>query len=391
MMTDTDTGVPSGAVGDAAPVPAARVDAVAEIVREVFAAAGGERIDPPIIQPARPYIDLSGEDVRARLFLVEDPEGRQLCLRPDMTIPACRHHLAMADDPALPADYRVDGKVFRYAPPRSNRPAEFIQIGLERFSASDPLAADIGVCAVALEAVARGGGHVGRLMFGDAGLFPLVMQELGVSADMARRLTQGTRAAGKSSALAQPVSGPSKLAEALGALPEGEAAAALEEVFTLAGIAPVGGRTPAAIAQRLIEQAAQPGSGALDEAVVFAERLSAIEAAPRPALDALAALFSEMGVGIDDRLEAWAKRIDGLEAAGVDLSPAVLSIKFARQFDYYDGFVFEAQDLRLGPALVMAAGGRYDGLAQRLGSPAPLPGVGSMARPGRIARSADLP
>ena len=44
--------------------------------------AGYARIDPPLLQPAEPFLDLSGEDIRRRMFLTTDPQGREMCLRP---------------------------------------------------------------------------------------------------------------------------------------------------------------------------------------------------------------------------------------------------------------------------------------------------------------------
>ena len=49
---------------------------------------------PAILQPAEPFLDLSGEDIRKRMFLTTDPQGRELCLRPDLTIPVSRDYLA---------------------------------------------------------------------------------------------------------------------------------------------------------------------------------------------------------------------------------------------------------------------------------------------------------
>jgi ATP phosphoribosyltransferase regulatory subunit len=42
--------------------------------------------------------------------------------------------------------------------------------------------------------------------------------------------------------------------------------------------------------------------------------------------------------------------------------------------DYYTGFVFELTDGKANEPLV--AGGRYDDLLTRLGSPSPIPAVG---------------
>src|SRR5262249_59651580 len=58
-----------------------------------YTRAGYVRIDPPVLQPAEPFLDLSGEDIRRRMFLTTDPQGREMCLRPDLTIPVSRAYL----------------------------------------------------------------------------------------------------------------------------------------------------------------------------------------------------------------------------------------------------------------------------------------------------------
>jgi hypothetical protein len=49
-----------------------------------FAEAGYVRAEPPILQPAEPFLDLSGEDIRKSLYLTTDAGGEELCApRPD--------------------------------------------------------------------------------------------------------------------------------------------------------------------------------------------------------------------------------------------------------------------------------------------------------------------
>src|SRR6185503_12792805 len=62
-------------------------DARAEALVAAYERAGYRRVHPAILQPAEPFLDLSGEDIRKRMYLTADPEGRELCLRPDLTIP----------------------------------------------------------------------------------------------------------------------------------------------------------------------------------------------------------------------------------------------------------------------------------------------------------------
>ena len=65
------------------------------------------------------------------------------------------------------------------------------------------------------------------------------------------------------------------------------------------------------------------------------------------------------------------------------------SAAFGRSFGYYDGVLFEVRSAALGEDQPVAAGGRYDGLAARLGARLPTGAVGCMVRPGRaLGRSA---
>src|SRR5258706_10785126 len=69
-------------------------DARADALIASFERAGYARVAPAILQPAEPFLDLSGEDIRKRMYLTTDPQGHELCLRPDLTIPVSRDYLA---------------------------------------------------------------------------------------------------------------------------------------------------------------------------------------------------------------------------------------------------------------------------------------------------------
>src|ERR1700722_8091670 len=78
-----------------------------------FAQAGYIRAEPGILQPAEPFLDLSGEDIRKSLYLTTDPSGDELCLRPDLTIPVACDYLK-SDRAGQPAGFSYLGPVFRY-------------------------------------------------------------------------------------------------------------------------------------------------------------------------------------------------------------------------------------------------------------------------------------
>ena len=66
----------------------------AEALLSLFGREGFERIEPRILQPADAFVELSGEDIRRRIFVTQDADGTEWCLRPEYTIPVCRHYLA---------------------------------------------------------------------------------------------------------------------------------------------------------------------------------------------------------------------------------------------------------------------------------------------------------
>jgi len=53
------------------------------------------------------------------------------------------------------------------------------------------------------------------------------------------------------------------------------------------------------------------------------------------------------------------------------------SAAFVRDLDYYTGFVFEAVAAGRTDGKPTVGGGRYDGLARRLGASAEIPAVGA--------------
>ena len=81
-------------------------------------------------------------------------------------------------------------------------------------------------------------------------------------------------------------------------------------------------------------------------------------------------------VALDAALDLFESRTGFLAARGVDVSRIRFSTAFGRGLDYYTGYVFELHDPGARVMGQLVAGGRYDGLLTRLGSPKSIPAVG---------------
>jgi len=333
----------------------------------IFARAGAEPVDPPILQPADPFLDLLGEEFRHRIYLTADPQGRELCLRPDFTIPVAQHHAATKPAGARGL-YSYRGPVFRY---RADEPrGEFLQAGIESFGRPDTEAADAEILSLALESVRACGLEAPRLTLGDAGLFAALIAALDLPKVWSRRLTRHFgRPDSLSRDLAELRRQPAETGSALGALDPSAARALVREIVGSTGLGSAGGRTVAEIADRFIEQATlAAGSGVPPETVRLIERYLEVSGEPARALDDLGALARGAGLGLEPALSAFARRLELLRASGIDLTSVSFSTAFGRAVDYYTGFIFEIHDPAAGAPGQAAGGGRYDRLLTLLGA-----------------------
>src|SRR5919198_307275 len=174
------------------PTPTSQPDARAEALVAAFERAGYRRVAPAILQPAEPFLDLSGEDIRKRMYLTTDPQGHELCLRPDLTIPVPRHYLA-SSAAGKPQSFCYLGPVFRH---RDAGASEFLQAGIESFGRADTAAADAEMLALGIETTAHYGLDQPDVRMGDVALFSALVAALGLSrrARCARRLRSERRA-----------------------------------------------------------------------------------------------------------------------------------------------------------------------------------------------------
>jgi ATP phosphoribosyltransferase regulatory subunit len=184
---------------------------------------------------------------------------------------------------------------------------------------------------------------------------------------------------------------PSGLAEHAGLLAaiQGQDAKAVkgfvEDIIAIAGIARVGGRSAGEIAERFLARAANRSGGLPEEAREVLSRYLAVAGDPDAAANAIRALARDAGLDIARALDTFEERTGFLAARGVDIAGFVFAADFARNLDYYTGFIFEIRDLRRTEINLMVGGGRYDRLLQHLGAADEIPAVGCSFWLDRIA------
>ncbi len=372
------------------------LEAQAQRIMQVFIAKGYEAVAPAVLQPAAVYLDAIGEELRARTYVFTDAGGDELCLRPDLTVPACRLYLERHPDGAAPARYCYNGAAFRYQPLGATRahPREFRQAGIESFGDRERERAEAETVAIVLDALSATGLTGGKLRIGDLGLIRALLGSLEMPERWRQLLMHRFwRRTAFDAEIKRLSSAPGGAAEggvrdligALAGVGPDEAEITVASYLEREGIEHVGVRSLTEIAERLRWMAADAEAEPLAPATGdIIERYLAIRA---PALEAVGAIVAEVGdrgPGMAAAVAQFERRLGLLTAAGVELGSAEFSAEFGRTLEYYTGFVFEVVVPALGPSSPVAGGGRYDGLVRAAGASRDVPAVGAAIHTERL-------
>jgi histidyl-tRNA synthetase len=354
-------------------------------------------IDPPILERSSPFLNRSGEDIRRRMYIFSDPGGREVCLRPELTISACRTYLRQLQAPEDQARLSPErearlcyvGPAFRYESTSEGRYRQFYQAGAELIGARLKEAADAEILAVSLAALEATGFKDTLIEIGDLGILYAFIDRLPTgerSKTRLRRLALRNRneerfISALSAKQAADLNEPSEFGELARFLASTEPAKAellIKEVFALADVRHVGGRTPEEIVERLASRSARQSTEAISsELMQGVIELLAIRAEPASAFDAIRDHFRKFGIGsIDSMIERCEKRLRFLDAYRQIPVALEFNVGLRRGLEYYTGFVFEIFARGHKQIGHLCGGGRYDNLLEALGANVPVPAVG---------------
>jgi ATP phosphoribosyltransferase regulatory subunit len=391
------------AVGAGTPMSSRWIEAhvrQSTIITSIFARAGFEPIAPPVIQPAGLFLDLIGEDLRARTYVFTDPDGAELCLRPDLTVPTTQLYLDRFGDTGQPARLSYNGVVFRYQRGGGSlaRPREFTQAGIESFAPDNPEQAEAEILALSTESIRAAGLRAFTFRVGDLGIFNALLEAIDMPARwrtqlrhhfwhhaaFRRQLQKLMKPEEFGRSLAEPLFQAIEAARR-GSIRHGDAVADLERHLEARGLVVAGTRTLEEIAWQLEGLAADLKSPPLDpRAALLLDAYLKLSTPACAAAENIRTLLKDTQIDIDPALDRFEERLRLAAQEGLDIADAPFSGGFGRQFEYYTGFVFEILSPLLSEEAPLAGGGRYDRLLEAIGATRPIAAVGSAIHTDRL-------
>ena len=115
-----------------------------------FEKKGAIYLEIPTLLESDLLLDLYGEEINSRTYILNDPIKGNLMLRPDFTVPIVLMHIKNNQDRA---EYCYSGKVWRKQDYSSLRPSEYLQVGIECFGGKDIAEEDARVFSIIRKAV----------------------------------------------------------------------------------------------------------------------------------------------------------------------------------------------------------------------------------------------
>jgi len=375
--------------------------ALEEKITALFSNQDFEHIEPAIIQPADVYLQQIGESIRGRSYVFTDIDGQELCLRPDLTVPAARVFIEKHEQYGDKAKVYYSGPTFRYPYGKATigNSREFRQAGIEIFGKEDSEKVEAEVLALTIKALNEIGVSDFNIRLGDLGLFDALLYAIDMPERWRKRLSENFWRPEEFHSILKQLGAPQNLEyeqdlrsllRKLNDLSAKESEAHVSQYLNDHKIPLIGTRTISEITNQLRAKAADLVANPLEpEKIELIERYLEISAPPKAVGARLEDLAEKSGLDLTHALERYQKRIEWLNKLEVDLSNAQFTAEFGRNLEYYTGFVFQIEKQDMEQDGHIAGGGRYDNLIQSLGSTKSLPAIGTALHLDRLAALID--
>ncbi len=337
----------------------ARIADKANQLQKKFLQIDAELVDVDMFLPAKRLLNLYGEDIRARAYIMEDSIN---ILRPDFTVPIVEYHLGKAG--VGESRYCYNGPVWRKSLRGPSLPREFPQVGIEVFGAPDPSLAEADIFALFFDILKGELGQNLSVVTGDIGLLRAAINGLNTTTARRRALMRHLWHPQRFNHLLKRFSGNAKSLASRKELIKQIKEKSFKEVIADAGSF-IGKRSMEEIHARVDILIKESETSMLDGRKTGL--IDAILALNTNAADALKQVqeWERNYSCLSDALKQMEARFKAFEDKGIDLE----SLNFKGDYgltdlEYYDGFVFRFTDKAQN---ILATGGRYDALVKRLG------------------------
>ena len=344
--------------------------------------------DLPLIAPTELFLRKSGGELASQMLSMVDVSSNLISLRPECTALIMSQYLKSKDSFNEIARIQYSGPVFRQPSTSSPEQQSFTQLGAEIIGLDSPIA-DTELLSLAAQILTELGISDYQIRVADLQVVNSIVDSVGLS-DRARnfvisciplmKLHKSTpsdllKQAEYLNIIGENVTD-NKLNLAISGLDDQQAKTVLHGFLQWSeGTSPnLGQRDPDDVIDRLLKKLRGSNEQQnLEKALDLIDRLVNLEGTAADTLQNTSLILSEAGAG-PSSLQSLQRLVD-LTVDDIHLSSGIaLDFGLIKGIAYYSGLVFDI--VHVPTSTILAGGGRYDSLAQDLGSDSSVPAAG---------------
>ncbi len=340
-----------------------RVSLKKELERLVnlFEKTGSTYVEIPTLLQSDLLLDLYGEELNSRTYILSDPVKGNLMLRPDFTVPIVQMHIKSKEEKA---QYCYSGKVWRKQDHSSSRPTEYLQVGIECFGGNNIAKEDAKLFSIINKAVELN--HL-KVVTGDLGILRSAINGLEINSRCKKALLRQLWRPKRFLQVLKYFSNSTSYLnnEKRNIIDLLNAGKLMEKLNSYNPI--IGLRTKKDIIDRVSELSNDIEYNQLKGSDVdLLENLLKISCSLKEASKNIKKLtysheyLKQAAILLEDRLDCLAQ-------LDIDVKKIDFEVSFGRtSMEYYDGFVFEMGHINKDDSIPFAQGGRYNELTKIL-------------------------
>jgi ATP phosphoribosyltransferase regulatory subunit len=339
---------------------------LSEKILRTVKSKGFKYIDLPSVIELSHIVQRSGENFRKFIFSFIDQNGRELCLRPDLTIASCLRYL----ENNLKSKEKIfySGQAYR----KSNNKKDSIirdQVGFEIIGSKDEKNDDKEIINTALKSLSNLKYSTGTLKIGNVEIFNLFISKLDIPKRWKLRLSRHFWREAYFNALLKRLETNSDVDPTIVGVDKKRYLKMLKDNQKII----VAGRSIEEILKRFNNKIKDPRKASRGKNISRAiKEFLNINCPISKAATKLNAFFKKHKINLIIEQKYFPTSLNKIQKLNVEFSTS-----FGRQLEYYTGMVFKIDIKIKSKNINVINGGRYDKLISDLGSTKQIPAVGA--------------
>lgn len=354
-------------------------------IREFYIQQDYKFFNPNMTIPANVVMNFMGEDVRNRLLFTDAPDGEELCLRPDFTLPLALNYL---NNQVSTHKFVYDGYAFRF--PSDNEETrscpEFRQIGIENFGSLEKIKTEVEIISQTYDILSKLCNFELEIKISDISLFFQLLSHLELDSFLTNKIKrlywqgQGGKEIKKSLENIIKRKFDTKIdIKIIESYKKGKLTN-LEFIKEFTGyddLSIYSNRTPEQIVTNFINKYDSNYIGELNisNLDIILEFLS-LDGDLQSTIENLHKFQNKYKLDLSKGIIDFEDRLEKLEKSNVELNNIKFNATLSRKVEYYTGLIFQISNKNSQTIDPLAIGGRYDKIFEELGSHEPIPSVG---------------